>query len=221
VQMLNRRHADEYTRERLHLVDDQLLRIQRTLRELVNFSRPATTQRSLCDIHEVIEAALNIAKYYKRRKGKQIVTSFARNLPKLRIVRDQAVQVFLNLILNAMDATGEGGQIELATGLEAGWIYVAIRDDGHGIAEADQDAIFQPYFTTKESGTGLGLFVCRHLLEQSSNGRIELTESSAEGTIFTVWLTCENVRRHSAVTAGPNAVAETTAVTQSEEFRPT
>ena len=221
VQMLNRRHTDEYTRERLHMVDDQLLRIQRTLRELVNFSRPATTERSLCDIQQVIEAALNIAKYYKRRKGKRIVTCFARDLPKLRVVRDQLVQVFLNLILNAMDATCEGGEIELVTGSDAGWIYVAVRDDGHGIAQADQNAIFQPYFTTKESGTGLGLFVCRHLLEQSSDGRIELTKSSAAGTTFTVWLTCDNVRRHLESAAAPGVSAETTAVVQSEELRPT
>ncbi len=71
VQMLNRRPTDDYTREKLSLVDDQLRRIQRTLRELVDFSRPATTQKSKCDIHEIIDAALNIAKYYKRKKGEK------------------------------------------------------------------------------------------------------------------------------------------------------
>jgi len=219
VQMLNRRHTDEYTRERLHMVDDQLLRIQRTLRELVNFSRPATTERSLCDVHQIIEAALNIAKYYKRRKGKRIVTCFARDLPMLRVVRDQLVQVFLNLILNAMDATQEGAEIELATGMEDDWIYATVCDDGHGIAPADQDAIFQPYFTTKESGTGLGLFVCRHLLEQSSDGRIELSESSADGTTFTIWLTCDNVRRAAAVQQ--NLSTDTAGITYSEDIQPT
>lgn len=195
VQMLNRRHTDEYTRERLQMVDDQLRRIQRTLRELVDFSRPATNLQSLCDVHEVVEAALNIAKYYKRKQGKRIVTRYARNLPKLRVVRDQLVQVFLNLILNAMDATGEGGTIEIITALESGWIRISIRDDGHGISEEDQKKIFQPYFTTKETGTGLGLFVCQSITEQMNEGRIELTESSEQGTTFTVLMTCENVRK--------------------------
>lgn len=202
VQMLNRRNNDEYTSERLQMVDDQLRRIQRTLRELVGFSRPATTEKSLCDIHEVIEAALSIAKYYKRKKGKRIVTRFADGLPKLRIVRDQVVQVFLNLVLNAMDATADGGTVAISTSLSSGWLEVDVTDDGHGIAEADRDSIFQPYFTTKETGTGLGLFVCRNILEQSGEGRIDLRPTSVGETTFTVFLSCENVRRHPDVSQG-------------------
>lgn len=194
VQMLNRRHTDEYTRERLQMVDDQLRRIQRTLRELVDFSRPATNEAANCDIHAVIDAALSIAKYYKRKKGKRIVTSYADNLPKPRVVRDQLVQVILNLILNAMDATDEGGTIEISTGLEDGWIRIAVADDGQGIADEDRGKLFEPYFTTKATGTGLGLFVCRNILEQTVGGRIELTESSGPGATFTVFLRSDTPR---------------------------
>lgn len=192
VQMLNRRHTDEYTRERLQMVDDQLRRIQRTLRELVDFSRPATKSTSLCDIHEVLDAALSIAKYYKRKKGKRIVTNYSPDLPKLRAIRDQLVQVFLNLIQNALDATEEGGVVELVTEIRNGQICVAIRDDGPGIAPDHRDKIFQPYFTTKETGTGLGLFVCRNILEQTAGGRIELAERrDGSGAEFNVFLNFE------------------------------
>ncbi|HBH53548.1 MAG TPA: two-component sensor histidine kinase [Planctomycetaceae bacterium] len=208
VQMLNRRPQDDYTREKLQLVDDQLRRIQRTLRELVDFSRPASVQQSLCDIREVIEAALNIAKYYKRTKGKRITTRFAPQLPTLRTVRDQLVQVFLNLILNAMDATEEGGEIELSTELADGWIVCTVRDDGHGIPEAKVARIFQPYFTTKETGTGLGLFVCRRLMESSLKGKIELAGTSPAGTVFRVYITCDNVRTHPDVPAPQEAISE-------------
>ena len=196
VQMLNRRNPDDYTRERLQMVDDQLRRIQRTLRELVDFSRPATTQRSMCDVHAIIDAALNIAKYYKRTKGKRISTCYAEGLPRLKVVRDQLVQVFLNLILNAMDATEEGGLIEITTKLEGGWVEIAIRDDGHGIDSTCHARIFQAYFTTKPTGTGLGLFVCKNIVEQQMEGRIELAASSPQGTTFVVFLTCDNVRNH-------------------------
>jgi signal transduction histidine kinase len=196
VQMLNRRPNDDYTRERLQMVDDQLRRIQGTLRELVDFSRPATRQKTMCDVHEVIEAALNIAKYYKRTKGKKIVTAYSEQLPLLRVVRDQLVQVFLNLVLNAMDATQEGGTIEIATALAGGWIEVSVRDDGHGIAPENVFRVFQPYFTTKETGTGLGLFVSKHIIEETIDGRIELCSTSPAGTTFTVYLTCDNVRQH-------------------------
>ena len=84
----------------------------------------------------------------------------------LRLVRDQLVQVFLNLILNAMDATGEGGTIEICTSLSDGWIRAEVATTGTAFPR-QTGAIFQPYFTTKETGTGLGLFVCKHVLEQS------------------------------------------------------
>ena len=206
VQMLNRRHDDEYTRERLQMVDEQMLRIQRTLRELVDFSRPATSARQPCDVQHVIEEALSIAKYYKRKKGKRIVTRYAADLPLLRIARDQLVQVVLNLILNAMDATEEGQAIEIATQRcepadsaksSFGEIAIVVRDHGHGIAPRDQEVIFEPYFTTKDTGTGLGLFVCRHLIGQIG-GRIELTDSSAAGTTISLFLECDHPVRPAA-----------------------
>ena len=188
VQMLNRHHTDDYTRGRLSMVDDQLIRIQRTLRELVDFSRPATQESALCDLHNVIDVALNIAKYYKRRKGKEIVTSFADNLPHVRIARDQLAQVLLNLILNAMDATEEGSTIEIGTRMADEGIRILVSDNGHGIPPRDQERLFRPYFTTKETGTGLGLFVCKRIIEEQIGGRIQLTSSSASGTTFTIVL---------------------------------
>jgi signal transduction histidine kinase len=191
VQLLNRRNIEPETREKLQLVDDQLRRIQRTLRELVDFSRPAVHEQSLCDVHSALDAALNIAKYYKRKKGKKIITDYVDNLPPMMIVRDQLVQVFLNLILNAMDATREGGSIEIRTSIVGNELRIDFRDDGHGIAPEHRKRIFSPYFTTKETGTGLGLFVCRNIVEQN-HGRIELSDTSAVGTTFTVWLNLAN-----------------------------
>ncbi|MCA9077030.1 MAG: two-component sensor histidine kinase [Planctomycetaceae bacterium] len=187
VQMMNRRDLDDYTHERMGMLDEQLRRIQRTLRELVDFSRPAKNETSLCDVHEALDAALSIAKYYKRKKGKRIVTRYDEQSAPVMAVRDQLVQVFLNLVLNAMDATTEGGIIEIKTSAHEGVLRVTVSDDGAGIDRSDQPRLFRPYFTTKSTGTGLGLFVCRRIIEQSG-GRIELTESSEDGTTFTVSL---------------------------------
>jgi signal transduction histidine kinase len=187
VQMMNRRELDDYMHERLGMVDDQLRRIQRTLRELVGFSRPASKNVTSCDIHEVIDEALNVAKYYKRKKGKQIVTHYTDGAPCVAVVRDQMVQVFLNLVLNALDATEEGGTIDITTCVADGSLEIVVRDDGHGIAGSDQTRLFEPYFTTKPTGTGLGLFVCRSIVE-AAGGQIELQASSPEGTSFQVLL---------------------------------
>lgn len=194
VQMLGRRNQDEYIRERLEMVDGQLQRIQRTLRELIGFSRPTNQQVASIDIHSAINDALNIAKYYKRWKGKHVQTVFADNIPAVRTVYDHLVQVLLNLILNALDATDEGVGITVSTRLlpeqdGAGRrISILVKDEGHGISEAAQQAIFQPYFTTKDTGTGLGLFVCRQLMQQTLRGDITLVRSSAQGTTFDVTL---------------------------------
>jgi two-component system, NtrC family, sensor kinase len=187
VQMMNRRELDDYMHERLGMVDDQLRRIQRTLRELVDFSRPASKDITTCDIHEIVQSALNVAKYYKRKKGKQIVTEFVENPPRVEVVRDQMVQVFLNLVLNALDATEEGGTIRITSRRSGTGIEVEVADDGHGIPAHQQLMLFEPYFTTKPTGTGLGLFVCRNMME-AIGGRIRLAESTEAGTRFAVWL---------------------------------
>ena len=199
VQMLSRKNSDEYVKERLDMVDGQLTRIQRTLRELTSFSRPTNQQESTVDVHAAINDALNIAKYYKRWKGKTANTHFAPDVPHIRTIYDQLVQVMLNLILNALDAMNEGAAVEISTERlpsENGRqerIGIRVRDEGHGISSEAQQQIFQPYFTTKDHGTGLGLFVCRQLTRQTLGGEIELVRSSSQGTEFLVTLPMKTV----------------------------
>jgi signal transduction histidine kinase len=207
VQMMNRRELDEYMHARLGMVDEQLRRIQRTLRELVGFSKPASNQVTLCDIHDVVQSALNVAKYYKRRKGKQINTDFADDVPSVEIIRDQMLQVFLNLVLNALDATEEGGTITITTRSQNGWLTIDVADDGHGIEASNQPRLFEPYFTTKPTGTGLGLFVCRNMVE-AMGGRIRLADSSPKGTRFTVSLPVSVTAKQPATLSADEAVAE-------------
>jgi signal transduction histidine kinase len=187
VQLMNRRKLEPEMHERLGLIDEQLLRIQRTLRELVEFSRPGSNEATRCDVHAVIDSALSIAKYYKRKKGKTIVTNYADGLPRVTLVRDRILQVFLNLILNALDATEEGARIVISTSLQNDRLQIRVQDEGHGIDAADQPRLFAPYFTTKPTGTGLGLFVCRNIVAEAG-GTIELVESTPNGTIFLVTL---------------------------------
>jgi signal transduction histidine kinase len=169
------------------------------LRELTSFSRPTNQQESTVDVHAAINDALNIAKYYKRWKGKTANTHFASDVPHIRTIYDQLVQVMLNLILNALDAMNEGAAVEISTERipsENGRqerIGIRVRDEGHGISPEAQQQIFQPYFTTKDHGTGLGLFVCRQLTRQTLGGEIELVRSSSQGTEFLVTLPMRTV----------------------------
>jgi signal transduction histidine kinase len=187
VQLLQQRQSDGYSQEKLALVSGQLQRIRGTLRELTNFSRPASTVRSRCSVEEVLEEALNIAKYYKGTKGRVLTRTVPPGLLPLFGVRDQLVQVFLNLVLNAIDATARGGRIELAAADDGGFVRVSVRDDGAGIDPTHADRLFRPYFTTKKHGTGLGLFVTRKLVADHG-GTVEFESRPGSGTVFFVRL---------------------------------
>lgn len=184
VQMLRRRKPDSYTDGKLALAERQLSRIQRTIRELVDFSRPASPERTRFRLADVASESLGIAKYYHRTKDRQILNAIPTDLPPLQATRDHLVQVVLNLVLNAVDATDKHGQILLNGAVdEEGRIVLTVEDDGRGIDKNSQEELFEPYFTTKARGTGLGLFVCRQILEEMGG---ELSFQSRPGsTIFT------------------------------------
>jgi two-component system, NtrC family, sensor kinase len=187
VQMLERRDCDDYTRERLGLVGEQLQRIQKILRELVTFSRPANTERSWVSIADILQEALNIAKYYKGTKSRSIEVQVSPESPRIYGVRDQLVQIFFNLVLNAVDATQKGGRIRVSAEPVTCNVEVRVWDDGCGIAPEDFHRLFQPYFTTKKHGTGLGLFVSRKLVADHG-GTIDFESKSGKETIFRVRL---------------------------------
>src|SRR5207249_11576008 len=107
--------------------------------------------------------------------------------PLLRGVHDQLVQVFVNLVLNAIDATARGGRIELSARAAGDCLEVAVRDEGAGIAPEVRGRVFQPYFTTKKDGTGLGLFVTRKLVADHG-GSVDYTSQPGSGTTFVVRL---------------------------------
>ncbi len=187
VQMLQRRDCDGYTREKLGLVNGQLHRIQNTLRELVNFSRPASTERTRLSVAEIVNEARNIAKYHKHTKGKTIEVSIPSDLPCVLGVHDQLVQVFLNLILNAIDATGKDGRIVVSARQNGSGVEVSVGDNGPGIRPENAGRLFEPYFTTKKHGTGLGLFVTQKLVT-AHGGKIDHQSTTGNGAVFRVWL---------------------------------
>lgn len=185
IQLLERRDPDEYTRERLSLVNAQLTRIQSILRELVTFSRPASDSRDRVSLREIVDEALGIAKYYKGVKGRAVRADIPHDLPPIHGIRDQLVQVFFNLVLNAIDATKKGGSVTISAHEEAGRVVATVADDGSGIDPQHRVRLFRPYFTTKKHGTGLGLFVTKKLVE-SHGGTVECESNPGEGTIFTL-----------------------------------
>jgi signal transduction histidine kinase len=183
VQLAQRRAQEPYVQEKLTLVGGQLDRISGTLRELVTFSRPTSDEKVWTDLAGVAREALSIAKYYKSIRGKSVTLDFPEELPHLHVSRDQLTQAVLNLVLNAIDATATGGQVMVRGRRTDEAIVVEVQDDGCGIAAADVAKLFQPYYTTKPHGTGLGLFMTRRLVEQQG-GNVAFDSAPGRGTTF-------------------------------------
>ncbi len=193
IQMLKRRRPDDYTAEKLDLVAGQVGRIQRTIRELIDFSRPTATEVVSVRLGEVVDEALGVAKYYQRTKDRAISTAIDPAIPPIRASRDHIQQIILNLVMNAIDATNKGGAIAIEAGVEDGSIVLSVTDDGRGIAIADRCRIFQPYFTTKPQGTGLGLYISRQIVEELG-GALGYHTEEGRGAKFLVRIPVDRVQ---------------------------
>lgn len=168
-------------------------RIHRILRDLLDFARPATSVRgserllSHGSLARAVETALDLLRPQKVLRDVALVVSVPKDLPPVALAEEQLVQVLLNLLLNAADAVPrEGGRIELSVSGVEGAVRVVVADNGPGIAEAIRPRLFEPFTTTKDvgKGTGLGLAVCRGLVESASGSIVE--EGSGEGARFVV-----------------------------------
>jgi signal transduction histidine kinase len=105
----------------------------------------------------------------------------------VRGVRDELMQVVINLLLNAVEAMHDGGTLDVATSADDGHVRIAITDSGPGIDESVRARLFQPFFTTKADGTGLGLSIC-HSLVRAHGGTIEVESEPGSGSRFTLVL---------------------------------
>ena len=197
IQILQRHGGDSYTAEKLGLILNQVGRIQRTIRELVDFSRPASALEVSVRLSDVVDEALGIAKYYQRTKDRAIATRIPADLPKVRAVRDRLSQVVFNLAMNAIDATAKNGEIHLEAELDGSNLALRVRDDGRGVADADLDKLFQPYYTTKPQGTGLGLFVSRQIIEEMG-GTLTYRSQADQGAEFVIVLPKERLETAAA-----------------------
>jgi signal transduction histidine kinase len=203
VQILRRRRPDAYTEEKLDLAARQLQRIERTIRELVDYSRPASTAVTQVRLSEVVDESLGIAKYYQRTKQRTITTDVPRDLPAISGVHDHLTQVVLNLVLNAVDATNDQGHIHVRAQADGELVVLRVDDDGRGISVADRCRLFQPFFTTKAQGTGLGLFVSRQIIEDNG-GTLSFQSEPGRGTTFFIRLPFERGRSGQLPLAGHN-----------------
>ena len=158
----------------------------RFTRDLVNYARPAQDKPEDIDLNGVIEKAIGFCDHVLRKHGVGIEQKLG-EVPGFLAVRQNLVQVFVNLITNACHATPSGGKVTVATGTDADMALVTVTDTGSGIGADTQARIFEPFFTTKPDGkgTGLGLSIVQGIIE-NHGGSITVQSELGRGTTFTI-----------------------------------
>jgi two-component system NtrC family sensor kinase len=185
------RDGDEY----LKIIDNEVHRCKRIIDGLLDFSRPKAVTKATTDINDVIEHTLFLVKHHARFKKMRVETALAEQLERVSANREQLVQVFMALLINAVDAMEEQGTISIRTRRGRGLreaVVAEVVDQGVGIARADASKIFEPFFTTKAPGrgTGLGLSICYGIIAEHG-GRIEVDSTVGAGSTFRILLPAE------------------------------
>ncbi|MEK6570600.1 MAG: PAS domain S-box protein [Bacteroidota bacterium] len=190
VQVIQRTTSDHFAREKLELVKNQITRISKIIRDLVDFSRPSNYEQQPTSVNKLLQDAVNMVAYGKKAKKIKFAFQLEETIPPLLIIPDQLAQVFLNILLNAVDAIdSKEGEITIRTTASDEKVYIILKDTGKGISEENFGKIFEPFFTTKGvgEGTGLGLWVSYGIIK-NFNGDIKVASVMGKGTTFTVIL---------------------------------
>ena len=171
----------------LIMAQEQLARIARITERMRDFYRPARGELAQQNLNELIEGTLALVGLDMRYDAIELKFSPAAELPTLLCNSDQLRQVFLNLILNAMEAMPQGGILNIRTAAGSSVALIEISDTGIGIPDEVREHLFEPFFTTKSTGTGLGLSISAHIVTQHG-GQITVDSTPGHGTTFRITL---------------------------------
>jgi signal transduction histidine kinase len=182
---------DDPRKEVIGQVLDQIARLNKTATDLLYFGRPGQPEFTFVDINALIKDTLFFIAQHPEARNIHRVKELTRDLPPAWADAKQIQQVLFNIVINAIQAMEEGGTLSVLTELvkrdNRSFLQIKIQDTGAGIPPEQLDKIFVPFHTTKTQGTGLGLPICRQLIEQHG-GRIEVASRLGNGTVFTIEL---------------------------------
>jgi PAS domain S-box-containing protein len=177
------RKLDQY----LGVAKGEINRLDYIVTQFLQAIRPAPLQVKLTSLNEVVHKTLELLQPELDNRGITIKSKLARHLPATPIDPTQAQQALVNLVKNAMQAMTKGGTLTLQTGDTAEAVWVSVDDTGGGIPQEQINRIFEPFYTTKKKGTGLGLMIVQRIV-RAHGGRIELESHEGRGTTFRLWL---------------------------------
>jgi signal transduction histidine kinase len=189
TQLLPERLDDEEFRSQfLKIASGEVDRISSLVNELLDFARPSDPRWALEDINAILDGMILLISTATKKKLITIIKDYGSNLPPVQVDREQIKQVILNILLNAIDATSENGKITVRTRsfIKPGgepYIQIEFTDTGCGIPSQHLEDIFNPFFTTKATGSGLGLSISNQIV-QDHKGYIDVESQLEKGSSF-------------------------------------
>ena len=181
--------GDDKRLQYLSMAQAEVQRLIEIVQRMLNFYRPSRGGVVPTDVNSIVENVLALAHKRLQHGGVRVHTHLASDLPFMPMVSDQITQVFLNIVINAIEALPSGGDLRLETLLSEGgeWVLVCFRDTGPGMSPEQIANLFEPFYTTKSTGTGLGLAISYGIVEHHG-GVIEVSSQLGQGTTFIVKL---------------------------------
>jgi len=194
LQLLESQRDTSFISQSVKLLQREISRIERIVKGISQFGRTSQESWALCRINQILTETLEILTYHKAAKFCNITTNLSAAIPNVLGVGDQLKQVFLNLGLNALEAMPNGGNLLINSFVDKGDLVIQFIDDGIGIEKEKLEKIFRPFYTTKEKGSGLGLFIVNHFI-LAHGGKIDIKSNPGKGTEISVYLPIHRPKR--------------------------
>jgi PAS domain S-box-containing protein len=183
--ILKKDHDEELNRKYVKIIVEEIGRLENILTDVLYFAKPAVPRCETVDLNRIIKNALEVMGMEIEKNNVTLEQRLDYNLPVLWLDENQIRRVLINLIRNATQAMPDGGAITVSTVYDDQWVRVDIADTGVGVSEEDADKLFDAFFTSKSTGSGLGLTVSAQIVS-NQGGTIEVQKRIPKGTIFTI-----------------------------------
>ncbi len=176
---------DPRAQEYLNIIIEEIVRLDRVLINFQHLTRPLNIQKEPVSINDIISKTVRLVEVGALHLA--ITSELSLDLPLVRADASSLKQVFLNLIKNASEACDGNGELKVKTAYAPPWVNITFHDNGSGIPSELLDRIFEPFFTSKKSGMGMGLSISQRII-QAHSGRIEARNATPRGALFSVFL---------------------------------
>ncbi|MBW1840499.1 MAG: GHKL domain-containing protein [Deltaproteobacteria bacterium] len=191
AELLKKKTSGENTLNNIpDIIVEESVRLNHIITDFLNFAKPRTPGLIPCRISEVLEKNITYLASQIQEQGYSVENQYENDIPEIRADPDMLYQAFLNILINAMQAMPQGGIIDVDIRLSNNTLYIYIGDEGEGIPENLIEKIWDPFFTTKDKGTGLGLGIVKNIIE-AHHGSITIENKPVRGAIVIVELPFE------------------------------